>query len=76
MESERQVIKNLLVIAAIVFGHGLEEGFLIANQEVIGEVIVDFHLGPDFTKWMFGYAHEFVAWFEVFFGIAFSLHIL
>lgn len=76
VESERQVIKYLLMVVAVIFSHCLEESFLIANEKIVREVVVDFYIGSHLTKGVLAYAHELAAWLKVLFGIALSLHIL
>jgi hypothetical protein len=48
VEGQREVLEDVLVERTVVLVHGLEEGFLVADDEVVGEVVVDLDLCSDF----------------------------
>lgn len=63
VEGQRQKIKHLFPLARVVFRHGLEEGFFVAEHEVVAEMVVDLDLG--FYLWMgvLDHAHELASGF-------------
>ena len=44
MEGEGKIVEDVDPQLGVVLVHGLEEGFLVADDEVVQEVVVDSHL--------------------------------
>ena len=45
VECKGQIVKDIFVCGLVVFTHGFEQCFFVADDEIVDKMVVDLHLG-------------------------------